>query len=485
MIKFRHYDLWSTYNSDASNVSTDDICFITGTGVIRTKGTNFISPTTWGTSGQILKSNGSGSTPTWVDYPTSLPANGGSATSALYFDPYTASGNNNTECLQNLFSSIPKSKPTGVMLSHGSASIGFGWFLSGYDYNNAYGGWFISDYDTPSWVGVANGTWTTSTFITSSNIGNQSVNYASTAGSAPASDVYSWAKASTKPSYSYSEISGTPTIPTKVSQLTNDSGFTTNVGTVTGVTVGSGGTNYTPSNGVVTIPAYPTTLPASDVYSWAKASSKPSYSYSEISGTPTIPAAPGTLNTTATTTQSTSSSEALSGTITLHKVSKTGKYSDLIGTPSSLPASDVYNWAKASSKPSYSYSEISGTPSNATTSTAGLMSATDKKKVDNIHEVSSVTSPSGTQTLTPNKFYSFGNTSNAISSLTIALGSPVSGIQNEYMFEFTTGSSAPTISLPNTIIWSTEPSFESSKHYEINIKYSAAYGAYYGICAAW
>lgn len=42
-----------------------------------------------------------------------------------------------------------------------------------------------------------------------------------------------------------------------------------------------------------------------------------------------------TLNTTATTTQSTNASEAIkgSGTITLHKVSKTGKYSDLIGTP--------------------------------------------------------------------------------------------------------------------------------------------------------
>ena len=37
---------------------------------------------------------------------------------------------------------------------------------------------------------------------------------------------------------------------------------TSNVGTVTGVTVGSGGTNYTPTNGIVTIPAYPTTLPA-------------------------------------------------------------------------------------------------------------------------------------------------------------------------------------------------------------------------------
>lgn len=36
---------------------------------------------------------------------------------------------------------------------------------------------------------------------------NLSVNYATTAGSAPASDVYAWAKASTKPIYSFSEIS--------------------------------------------------------------------------------------------------------------------------------------------------------------------------------------------------------------------------------------------------------------------------------------
>lgn len=48
---------------------------------------------------------------------------------------------------------------------------------------------------------------------------------------------------------------------------------------------------------------------------------------------PTIPAAPGTLNTTATTAQSTSSSEALSGNITLHKVSKTGSYNDLSDKP--------------------------------------------------------------------------------------------------------------------------------------------------------
>lgn len=61
--------------------------------------------------------------------------------------------------------------------------------------------------------------------ITSTTIGSQSVNHANTAGSVawsnvsgrpssmPASDVYAWAKASSKPSYSWSEISGRPSIP--------------------------------------------------------------------------------------------------------------------------------------------------------------------------------------------------------------------------------------------------------------------------------
>lgn len=51
-------------------------------------------------------------------------------------------------------------------------------------------------------------------------------------------------------------------------------------GTVTGVKVGN--TSYSPLSGIISLPAYPTTLPASDVSSWAKQSSKPSYVYSEI-----------------------------------------------------------------------------------------------------------------------------------------------------------------------------------------------------------
>lgn len=49
----------------------------------------------------------------------------------------------------------------------------------------------------------------------------------------------------------------------------------------------------------------------------------------------TVPAA-GTLNTTATTAQTTSASESFSGNITLHKIAKTGTFSDLIGKPTKL-----------------------------------------------------------------------------------------------------------------------------------------------------
>lgn len=47
-------------------------------------------------------------------------------------------------------------------------------------------------------------------------------------------------------------------------------------------TVKVGTTNYTPTNGIVSLPAYPTTLPASDVSAWAKASTKPTYTATEV-----------------------------------------------------------------------------------------------------------------------------------------------------------------------------------------------------------
>ena len=100
---------------------------------------------------------------------------------------------------------------------------------------------------------------------------------------------------------------------------------------------------FTPSSHTHTksqITDFPSSMPASDVYAWAKASSKPSYSWSEITSKPS----------------------------TFTPSSHTHTKSQITDFPSSMPASDVYAWAKASSKPSYSWSEITSKPSTFTPS---------------------------------------------------------------------------------------------------------------------
>ena len=182
--------------------------------------------------------------------------------------------------------------------------------------------------------------------------------------------------------------------------------------------------------------------PASDVYSWAKAASKPSYSYSEISNTPSsLPANGGNADTLDNIDSSgffrnfgvngffDCSSMNAQGITTIDGYSQgpdnsanvtvlnLGEYSSArfkqllfnyendniyyrrkagdtpwtswislitssnIGsqtvnyatTAGSAPASDVYSWAKAASKPSYGYSEI-GYTVNTVTSAGGTLS---------------------------------------------------------------------------------------------------------------
>lgn len=62
----------------------------------------------------------------------------------------------------------------------------------------------------------------------------------------------------------------------------------------------------------------------------------------------------------------------ISGTPTLATVATSGKYSDLSGTPSSLPASDVYDWAKAATKPTYTASEVGALSISGGTITGNL-----------------------------------------------------------------------------------------------------------------
>lgn len=151
------------------------------------------------------------------------------------------------------------------------------------------------------------------------------------------------------------------TVPSAVTESTVSGwGFTKNAGTVTGVKMN--GTTKNPTSGIVDLGTVLTSFTETDptVPAWAKAANKPTYTATEVGALPdttVIPAAPGTLNTTATTAQSTSSSEALSGNITLHKVAKTGTYSDLIGKPT-IPAavteSTVSGWGFTKNTGTYS-----------------------------------------------------------------------------------------------------------------------------------
>ena len=72
-----------------------------------------------------------------------------------------------------------------------------------------------------------------------------------------------------------------------------------------------------------------------------------------------------------------------------------------------------------------------------------------------------------TLTITPNTFHIWDE----VSSLTLTLGAETSGVANEYLFQFTSGSTATTLSLPDDIKWTggETPTIEANKIYQISI----------------
>ena len=81
-------------------------------------------------------------------------------------------------------------------------------------------------------------------------------------------------------------------LPIDNTTLSTEGGVLSVIGGVGGGSVDGiilNGTTYSPdeTTKLITLPNYPTTLPASDVYSWAKQPNKPSYSFGELSSHPT------------------------------------------------------------------------------------------------------------------------------------------------------------------------------------------------------
>ena len=244
--------------------------------------------------------------------------------------------------------------------------------------------------------------------------------------SLPASDVSSWAKAATKPTYTASEVGAATQsdINSAISDLIGTAPEALNtLGEIADALNDDANLASTLTNQISAKYTKPSTgIPKTDLASDVKTSlGKADSSLQGITFngttatvnngiaaiTATIPAAPGTLNTNNSTAQSTNASESLSGIVNLHKVSKTGSYNDLndipsavtestvsgwgftknTGTvtkvkvgnteynpssgivslslpayPTTLPASDVSSWAKASTKPTYTASEVGALP---------------------------------------------------------------------------------------------------------------------------
>lgn len=68
--------------------------------------------------------------------------------------------------------------------------------------------------------------------------------------------------------------------------------------------------------------------------------------------------------------------------------------------------------------------------------------------------------------LTPNVFHKWGN----VSSLSLTLATPSDPtILNEYIFQFTSGSTATSLTLPSTVKWTSELNIQPNKTYQVSI----------------
>ncbi len=224
------------------------------------------------------------------------------------------------------------------------------------------------------------------------------------------SDIAAWAKAVNKPSYTASEVGALPSSTTYVSSFNGNTGAITYIPPVSSVngqtgvveltipaaqvqsdwnaTSGMGKLLNKPSpqtdtsdltNGAGFLTSFTETDPT--VPSWAKASTKPSYTYNEVGAAASdhvhgnirndgsISVNTSLANGDRLVFSDTSDSYKLKntsitiGTSTTQYLANNGTWQNI---PTTLPASDVSDWAKASTKPSYTYSEVGAAASSHT-----------------------------------------------------------------------------------------------------------------------
>ena len=72
-----------------------------------------------------------------------------------------------------------------------------------------------------------------------------------------------------------------------------------------------------------------------------------------------------------------------------------------------------------------------------------------------------------TFTLTPNTFHVWDE----VTSLTLTFGSETSGVANEYLFQFTSGATATSLTLPDDINWANDnaPTIGANMIYQVSV----------------
>lgn len=86
-----------------------------------------------------------------------------------------------------------------------------------------------------------------------------------------------------------------------------------------------------------------------------------------------------------------------------------------------------------------------------------LSSKANKVSVENVSE--------NTKELQPNKYYIFGE----METLTLTLAAGEENKLSEYMFEFTSGTTPTTLTLPESVKWIGDNAIEASKTYQVSI----------------
>lgn len=122
--------------------------------------------------------------------------------------------------------------------------------------------------------------------------------------------------------------------------------------------------------------------------------------------------------------------------------------------------------SKSSGYNNSNYRLLTGVYDPQTAHDAATKGYVDNSLLGKANKISVVQTSASTIEINPNTFYKFGE----VASLNITLASITDNtIYNEYMFEFVSGTTATTLTLPSSIKWLETPTIDANKIYQCSI----------------